>query len=410
LNSQLRLVSIPDEQYSDYRTDVIFQAYKWDPQVNDQNTIAKFVLLITPDAARQLGEWAQQLSFETIQIEEALINNLPLAKKLGLPSQIIKTLPRLRSYKRENNIRLMRFDFHPTQTGWAVSEVNSDVPGGLAEASIMPQIAKNYIDTQFPAAVAGENTARSLLDVFKNKLKKNGTVAFVHATSYSDDRQVMQSLGDYFEKNGLHTIYAAPDHIKWVNKKAVSIIKGQECSIDGIVRFFPLEWLVNLPKRSNRQGYYDSETPSCNNPVSIFAQSKRLPLIWDALGVKLSAWKELLPQTCDPKLLSPQEEGWIYKPALGRVGEGISIKEAITAKEMKQIQKAVEKDGKHWVAQKRFNSAPVSAQDGVNYHICIGVFTVDGKNAGFYGRISPYPRIDSNAIDIPILIYGENNE
>ena len=27
-------------------------------------------------------------------------------------------------------------------------------------------------------------------------------IAFVHATSYADDRQVMQFLGDYFEENG----------------------------------------------------------------------------------------------------------------------------------------------------------------------------------------------------------------
>ena len=34
----------------------------------------------------------------------------------------------------------MRYDFHPTIEGnWAVSEVNSDVPGGFAESSLMPK-------------------------------------------------------------------------------------------------------------------------------------------------------------------------------------------------------------------------------------------------------------------------------
>jgi len=407
LNNQLKLVSISDDQYPDYRTNVIFQAYKWDPQVNDQNTIAKHILLVTPDTARQLGQWAQELSRETMLMEEAIIHRLPLAKKLGLPSQILKVLPRLSAYESGKNIRLMRFDFHPTDTGWAVSEVNSDVPGGLAEASIWPQIAGHYVD-----ALAGENTASRLLRAFQSKIKKGGTVAFVHATSYSDDRQVMQFLGDYFKNHGLCAIYAAPDHIKWVNKKAVSIIGGEECEIDGIVRFFPLEWLVNLPKRSNWQGCYDSETPSCNNPTAIFAQSKRLPLIWDALGVEIPAWKKLLPQTREPKNIPPREQDWIFKPALGRVGEGISIKEAVTPKEFAQINKAARRDAKNWAAQRRFKSLPVPADDGVSYHVCIGVFTVDGRNAGFYGRISPYPRIDSNAIDIPILISkeGETND
>jgi glutathionylspermidine synthase len=293
----------------------------------------------------------------------------------------------------------MRFDFHLTETGWAVSEVNSDVPGGLAEASVWPEIAARYVDG-FPS----ENVAAQLLQAFQSKIKKNGTVAFVHATSYSDDRQVMQFLGDYFERNGLHTIYAAPDHIKWVDYHAKCVIKGQECDIDGIVRFFPLEWLINLPSGAHWQGYYDSQTPSCNSPVAMFAQSKRLPLIWDTLGVTIPAWKQLLPETRDPRSVPPNEKGWIYKPALGRVGEGVLIEEAITLKEQAQIKKAVQKEPKNWVAQRRFESLPVSAADGKEYHICVGVFTVDGNYAGFYGRISPYPRIDANAIDIPVLI------
>jgi glutathionylspermidine synthase len=306
----------------------------------------------------------------------------------------------------------MRFDFHLTETGWMVSEINSDVPGGLAEASIWPEISARYVD-----AVPGENVAAQLLEAFKSKINRNGTVAFVHATSYSDDRQVMQFLGNYFESGGLHTVYTAPDHIGWIDKQAKSIIKGRECGIDGIVRFFPLEWLINLPRGAHWQGYYDSQTPSCNNPAAIFTQSKRLPLIWDVLGVNITAWKQLLPETRDPRSVPPHEDGWIYKPALGRVGEGILIKEVISPKEQAQIKKAVRKEPKNWVAQRRFNSLPIPAMDGEDirspeYHVCIGVFTVDGKNAGFYGRISPYPRIDANAIDIPVLIEkdGKTND
>jgi uncharacterized circularly permuted ATP-grasp superfamily protein len=143
--------------------------------------------------------------------------------------------------------------------------------------------------------------------------------------------------------------------------------------------------------------------------MAMFAQSKRLPLIWDALSVSIPAWKQLLPETCDPGSVPPHEDGWIYKPALGRVGEGILIKEAISPKEQAQIIKAVQKEPKNWVAQRRFNSLPIPVAGGKDpgspeYHVCIGVFTVDSKNAGFYGRISPYPRIDANAIDIPVLI------
>ena len=404
MSQPLRFASIADSQYPDYRINAIFQAYKWDPQVNDQNTVARYVMLITPEAAEQLGRWAEQLSRETMQVEEALISRPALAKTLGLPPQIRKALPRLSSYQSEQNIRLMRFDFHPTESGWALSEVNSDVPGGLAEASVLPEIASRYVN-----AVAGEHVAAHLLRAFQSKIREGGTVAFVHATSYSDDRQVMQFLGDYFNRHGLHAVYAAPDHLRWIDQKAVSIIHGEERGIDGIVRFFPLEWLVNLPKKSHWQGYYDCKTPSCNHPIALFAQSKRLPLVWDSLGVAVPAWRQFLPETLDPRSKPPKrhDDDWIYKPALGRVGEGISIKEAISKKEFTQIQKAARKEPMHWIAQRRFKSRAIPAENGESYHVCVGVFTVDGAHAGFYGRISPYPRIDANAIDIPILITQE---
>lgn len=38
------LARIPGERYSDYRYEAIFRAYKWDPQVEDHNTVAEHVV------------------------------------------------------------------------------------------------------------------------------------------------------------------------------------------------------------------------------------------------------------------------------------------------------------------------------------------------------------------------------
>ncbi len=46
----MRLVAIPKEKYKDYRLDLMFKAYKWDPQFLDNNTIAKYALVITEAA------------------------------------------------------------------------------------------------------------------------------------------------------------------------------------------------------------------------------------------------------------------------------------------------------------------------------------------------------------------------
>lgn len=400
------LALIPEDEYSGYRYDAIFKAYKWDPQVGDHNTVAKHVVMLDQGTAKQLEIYAEQLSEETMMMEETLINNPGLVKKLGLPREIEKAALRLSSYKRSQNVRLMRFDFHPTTNGWAVSEVNSDVPGGLAEASILPQLACRYYDGCEP----GKHTGKCILEAFSKRVRENGTIAFVHATSYSDDRQVMEFLSDYFKEHGYNTVFAAPDHIAWKDKKAYCIIEGREGPVDGIARFFPLEWLTGLPRKSDWRGYFDCVTTQCNHPVAILTQSKRLPLVWDDLGLNISAWKRLLPETRDPKSIRPGDESWIYKPSLGRVGEGISIKEAISTKESKMIEKSVRRYPKGWVAQRRFESKPLTDVNGESWHLCIGVFTVNGKSAGFYGRISPYPRIDHRAEDIPLLVSKGGNK
>ena len=400
MEKPIKLVQIPGEAYSEYKYRAIFEAYKWDPQVEDHNTVAKDVLVIDEKTAHQLESWAEKLSEETMQMEEAFLANKHLAKQLGFPKKIYNALGELNGYRREEHVRLMRFDFHPTETGWAISEVNSDVPGGLAEASVLPQLVSEYVEGAAPYRHIG----KSLFDAFTYKANAEGSVAFIHATSYSDDRQVMQFLGDYFEKNGLRAIYIAPDHLQWKNGKAENIVEGAEGKVDGIIRFFPLEWLANLPAKSNWKAYYNCTTPSCNHPIAIFTQSKRLPIVWDELGCDISTWKKLLPETKDPKKVNNKDENWVFKPALGRVGEGISIREAAGEKEYTQILASVKSNPKDWVAQQKFKSVPLLSQDGTEYHLCVGAFTVDGKGAGFYARISPYPRIDGRARDIPVLV------
>lgn len=396
----IKLSEIPADKYYDYRYNVIFKAYKWDPQVEDHNTISKHVILMSRKAAMELSSLAEQLSRETMELEEELADKLHLAKDLELPKKIYRDLKHM-SYNPNKNVRLMRFDFHPTADGWAVSEVNSDVPGGFSESCILPEIANEY----FPMYSPFGNVASSLLNSFKSKISTNGTVALVHATSYSDDRQVMQFLGDYFNNNGINTVFAGPDLIRWENKKAYSVVKGKEGELDGIIRFFPLEWLSNLPRHA-RSGYYDCDAICCNHPIAMLAQSKRLPLIWDNLKTETSVWKRLLPETINPKLIKSGTDNWIYKPALGRVGEGISIREVLQEKEFKKIEKAARRNPKDWIAQRMFKSQPLEVE-GEMFHLCIGVFTVDGKFSGFYGRVSPYARIDDKAKDIPILVAKE---
>lgn len=399
----MKLVSIPKDKYDDYKVDLMFDCYKWDPQFLDNNTVAKHALVITEEEHEELKRLTEAIDKETITSEEFLNNNLKFAKDLALPRKIHKELKRMKNYNKDKNIRLMRYDFHPTiENKWAVSEVNSDVPGGFAEASLMPKLAIKILNEEKYRSI---NFGDILAGAIAKKVKPNGRIMMVHCTSYSDDRQVMQYLGDKLEGMGFNIIYGAADHLRFKENVAISILDGNEGKIDGIFRFTPLEWLKDI-KPKHWEGYFDTITPSCNHPVAIFAQTKRFPLIWNKLekeGINLSTWRELLPETISVKD-AKNKEGYIYKPACGRVGEKISIKEACMGDEYKQILADVRKHPKQYLAQKRFNSKPVIDEAGEEFHVCLGSYTVDGNHAGYYARVSRLPRIDSNAADIPVLI------
>lgn len=399
----MKLISIPEDKYDEYRLNAIFDCYKWDPQFLDNNTVAKHVLVISETEHNELKKLTEKLDEETRNAEEYLNQHLEIAEPLALPKKIYNELRRMTNYDKNKHIRLMRYDFHPTIEGeWAVSEVNSDVPGGFAESSLLPQLAQTIIPkSNYYSICFGDNLTKAI----SNKVKKNGTIMMVHCTSYTDDRQVMQYLGDKLETMGYKILYGAADHLRFKDKEAISILDNNVKKIDGIFRFTPLEWLKDI-KPKNWDGYFDTITPSCNHPVAIFAQTKRFPLIWNELeknGIDLTTWRQLLPDTIEVKD-AKNKEGYIFKPACGRVGESISIKEACRDNEYQEILKDVKKHPKQYLAQKQFISKPLKSAEGKEYHVCLGSYTVDGKHAGYYARISDKPRIDSNAADIPVLI------
>ena len=399
----MKLVPISKEKYDEYRINLMFDCYKWDPQFLDHNTIAKNVLVLSKKEYEELKKLTEDIDKETREAEEFLNNHLEIAKPLGLSSKkFYKDIQNMGNYDSKKHIRLMRYDFHPTQNGWAVSEVNSDVPGGFAEASLMPQLAKETLDEN---NYWFDNFGEIMVRAIEKKVPIGGRIFMVHCTCYSDDRQVMQFLGDQLNKKGYKIIYGAADHLRFENGKAISILDGNEGEIDAIIRFNPLEWIKEI-KPKHWGGFFNTKTISCNHPIAVFAQTKKFPFIWDKLeenGVSMNTWRKLLPETISVKK-AKGKNGYIYKPAEGRVGEDISIKEACSKKEYNQIMMKVKLFPNKFIAQKKFESKPILDENGNEYHLCIGSYTVDGKHAGFYARVSELPRIDSNAADIPVLI------
>jgi glutathionylspermidine synthase len=295
----------------------------------------------------------------------------------------------------------MRIDFHFTTAGWRISEVNSDVPGGFIEASGLTRL----MAAEYPGSSVCGDPAATYAAAVGGAVAPGALVALVHATAYTDDRQVMICLERELRAEGLRTALTAPDQLAWNDGKAAVVHAQGIDLLDAIVRFFPGEWLPELPRRSGwRHFFAGSQTPLSNPAAALVTQSKRFPLVWDELRTPLAAWRELLTETADPRACDwRRSDGWVLKPALGRVGEDIGLVGVTAEKPLRAIRRDAARHPAWWAAQRRFEIVPLATAAGPAY-ACLGVYTVDGRAAGVYGRLARTPLIHYNAQDVAVLV------
>lgn len=399
------VVLLPDHTRSEVRRRAIFECCKWDPQVEDVDTLAPMAIVLRRPVWRHLAQTAELLTAETLILERELATRPELHKALAIPRRIrtaLGTLPEQPLWSRD--VRVMRFDFHPTAAGWCVSEVNSDVPGGYNEASGLTSIVAGHV----PSGVPCGDPAERLVQAIGDRLAPPGTVALVHATSYTDDRQVVTFLGRRLERVGFRAILVAPDHLRWRQGRARIETDWFQGDVDFMFRFFPAEWLPNLGACADWNGYFArADVPSCNPGTALLSQSKRWPLVCRRIGLRLPAWEKWCPETADPREVDWREDSrWVLKPALGRVGESIGLRGVTPEREWKAIRRWVGWGARNWIAQRRFTPEPIDV-NGSPWHICLGVYTVDGRAAGIYGRIAAQPLINHLARDIAVLVEPE---
>jgi glutathionylspermidine synthase len=410
LDSPWRAVHpLPPGCRRELRRRAIFECCKWDPQVEDVDTLAPLAIVLKHSAWREMAALSEALYAETLRLEEALVLRPDLHRRLALPRKIRVALAaeagslQARKPAGENppHLRVMRFDFHPTPAGWRVSEVNSDVPGGYNEASGWSSLVAEHI----PQGILAGDPSRSLVNGIRDRVPAGGTVALVHATAYTDDRQVMSYLSHRILQTGLRAVLVGPDHIRWQQGRAFIETDWFSGPADFVFRFFPAEWLPNLGRLADWPKFFaGAATPLCNPATALLTQSKRWPLVLQDLGLSLPTWRRLLPDTRDPREVDwTHDSNWVVKPALGRVGELVGIADVTSARDWKLIRRSVRWGARHWVAQQRFIPTPIHV-DGEHWHGCFGVYVIDGHAAGIYGRVAGQPLINHTARDAAILV------
>ncbi|HYD02429.1 MAG TPA: glutathionylspermidine synthase family protein [Phycisphaerales bacterium] len=391
-----------DDAVTRLRRRAVFEAGKWDPQVHDGPSLAPFALRIGAEEWAALCRHAERLWAELAAIERQLVTDRRLLGALAIPRRARTAI--LQAAAASPTIRFARFDFHFTSAGWRISEVNADVPGGFVESGPVTQMVADEL-----GAAAPSDPAALIADAFARCAAYGGIIALVHATAYADDFQVMERFRRLLEARGIAAVPCSPDHLRWDDSGTCSTAPDAP-PVAGVLRFFPAEWLVNLPRSHAITPFFGGRArgPVLANPATALAiQSKRLGLVLDRFAAPSSTWRALTPpvRSALPSIYSrrPIPDGWVLKPAMGRVGEGIVIPGVTAAADAHRSIRHARLAPGHWLLQERFESRPIAAPGGPR-HACIGIYTVNGRAAGAYARVSSRPLIDAHAQDAALLI------
>jgi glutathionylspermidine synthase len=392
--------ALDPERFFDLRRQAVMHGCKWDPQVGDQDTLARFPLVMASSTWKRIAAQAERLAVEAVSAEEEIAQRPELLRQLGLPSLLRRVLEDKRPLTPAAG-RVVRFDFHNTKSGWRISEANSDVPGGFGEASYLTSIMAGSFPNLRPAGDPG----RLWCDALADAADPGAVIALLSSPGYMEDFQVTAFLAARLRERGCRPHLAKPQQIVWRDGIAHLEAAWHRGPVGAIVKFYQAEWLSRLPKRSGWQYFFrGGTTPVANPALAVISESKRFPIIWDELSAIMPTWRALLPETRDPRTVDwRREDGWLLKTAMCNNGDAVKIREAMSSAEWLRTRLAVQLSPARWVAQRRFDASPIATPAGRRY-VCIGVYTVNGKAAGAYARLSEKPVIDFAAVDAALLL------
>ena len=396
--------ALPPREFASVRRAALLGHCKWDPQVGDHATLAPFPLVIGRATARTLDDWAERLASEALAAEQELLRTPRLHGKLAVPRALRRELRRgLESGWTPAAGRVMRFDFHWTSSGWRLSEVNADVPGGFTEATEFTRLMAERHPGLDPAGAPGPRWVEAILA----RAPAPAVGALIHAPGFMEDLQVVSYVASLLRARGCRAFLAQPQHLRWLDGRAHLESDWHRGPVDFVVRFFQAEWLPSLPRRVEwRALIAGGKTPVANPGTAILLESKRFPLVWDDLGTALPTWRQLLPETRElPRAGWRTDASWMLKLAYSNNGDEVLNRELSPPAEWRKATRGIAWTRRHWCAQRRFESLPLETPWGP-LHVCIGVYTVDGVAAGMYGRVSRPPIVDYRSSDAAVLIGG----
>ncbi len=136
------------------------------------------------------------------------------------------------------------------------------------------------------ATMIGNPQKKYVAALAKTASNEPGAVALLAAPGFIEDQQVVAGIAHRLRHRGFKTIIAEPRHLRWDKGRASLRTESYNGPVTTIVRFYQGEWLANLPRQSGWHFLFtNGTTPIANPGCAILTESKRLPLVWDQLGV-----------------------------------------------------------------------------------------------------------------------------
>ena len=390
---------LPTASHREIVREMNLSGCKWDTQMGDIPTLAPFALVLPRSDWLCLAALAEALSREMVALERQLHDRPDLWSRLGLPKQLRQVLNRDEPWT-PAAARIVRYDFHPTAKGWQISEVNSDVPGGFNESSTFTRLMAE----QNCGCQAADDPMAEFTAALTHSVNGIPRLALLAAPGYTEDWQIISGLDSAFRRHGIEACLARPEQLTWENNRAFIRQAGKLQPIGGIHRFYQGEWLTRLPVEKWRHLLRGGLTPVCNPAIAILSESKRLPLLWPELKTDTPTWQSVLAET-RPSTVALRNglTDWVIKPSYCNTGDTIISRGWQPGSQLFLTAIRSVLNARAWVAQKRFLTLPISTPAGPMYP-CLGIYTINGKASGIYGRLSPKPVIDYSARDVAILL------
>ena len=394
---------MPTESARDIERTLQLNHFKWDPQVGDTRVLLPQPLLLPQSEWTWLTDQAERAAREIYALEQAVIADPALPRLVGVPRPL---RPLLAPDPIANRLRALRFDFHPTATGWVVAEVNSDVPGGFGEASALPALFAPFRGRALPPAdpltAWGDAVAREVVP---------GHAALLCAPGHLEDQQVVFTLARELHRRGFcpHVI-GSPADLRWHDGEA-RLTAAETIRLSLVVRFFQAEWLARLPALTGWRElcHHQGRTRVINPVASVVSESKRLPLLFGTAPTQTLTLRTLFPACREPReIVGLPREDWVLKAAYANTGDEVHLGAERSPSAWTRLLRRARWHPAGWLAQRRFETLTLASVCGP-VRPCVGVYVVGERAAGAYVRLSRQQVTDAHALEAPLFILPDED-